>query len=188
MHRAPPCDGISAWGRVGKEISCVPCTLLIAMRYSGASAHTCPLQESSFIMETSWLLLLLNNPQPRLSSHSPHLFFICGEEIEKLCWRWGGRLVPCSSLTSPAAQQPPNPGLCLHFTFTIRCLGFCFFFFLKEKPSRVNLLTSLFHLTHLETCVTADVSALSNLFSFSPSSALCCAYPIRGGLARGAPG
>lgn len=107
-------------------------------------------------METFYLLLLLNNPQLGLFSLSPHLFHICSEEVQKTpVGGRGGRLVPSSSLTK-------NPWLCLH-------LHHWMVFF--PQTSHVNSLTSLFHLTHLEICVTGNVSALSNL------PPLFCSHP-----------
>lgn len=126
--------------------------------------HTRSPQESNFIMETFYLLLLLNNPQLGLLSPSPHLFHICSEEIKKPLLEGGeeGSYLLAHSLT----QHTKKPWLCLHFTFIT---GWFFF-----QTSHVNSLTSLFHLTHLEICVTGDVSALSNL------PPLFCSYPWGG--------
>lgn len=78
--------------------------------------HTCSRQESNFIMETFYLLLLLNNPQLGLSSLSPHLVHICSEEIKRPPLEGGeeASYLPAHSLT----QSTKNPWLCLRFTFT----------------------------------------------------------------------
>lgn len=64
------------------------------------------------MMETFYLLLLLNNPQPVLLSLSPHLFHLCSEEIKKPLLEGGeeGWYLLAHSLT----QHSKNPWLCLH--------------------------------------------------------------------------
>lgn len=142
-------------GKVPVEITGAPCAGCPEI----VESHTCSLQESDFIMETFYLLLLLNNPQLGLFSLSPHLFRICSEEMKKSpCWTEGRKARTFLLTKNPLALSSPSS-----------LDGFF------SQTSHVNSLTSLFHLTHLEICVTGDVSALSNL------PPLFCSHPWGGG-------